>query len=93
MAKPEWLNKYLRMKPEVSDIFDDLENYRKFCVSYGYVFDEAHLYSERNQTYNEYLNQNASPKKIRSKNKSRGEIERSTRNISNRKHSKVNSQI
>lgn len=51
----EWLTKYLRMKPEVSDIFEDLETYKKFCVDYGYVFDEAHLYNERNSTYNEYL--------------------------------------
>lgn len=51
----EWLTKYLRMKPEVTDIFNDLEQYKKFCIDYGYVFDEAHLYNERSQAYNEYL--------------------------------------
>jgi hypothetical protein len=51
----QWLNKYLRMKPDVSDIFEDLENYHQFCVNYGYVFDESHLYNDRNPTYNEYL--------------------------------------
>jgi hypothetical protein len=55
MAKPEWLNKYLRMKPEVRDIFEDLDNYRKFCIDFGYIFDEDHLYNERNSNYNEYL--------------------------------------
>jgi hypothetical protein len=51
----EWLTKYLRMKPEVSDIFEDLENYQKFCKDYGYVFNEAHLYNERNSNYLEFL--------------------------------------
>lgn len=42
-----WLKKYLRMKPEVNQIFDDLEEYRNFCRDHGFVFDEAHLYVER----------------------------------------------
>ena len=42
-----WLKKYLTMKPEVKKIFSDLEEYREFCVEYGYVFNEAHLYNER----------------------------------------------
>lgn len=50
-----WLDKYLRMKPEVKTIFEDLENYRKFCVDYGYPFDEAHLYNERTPGYSEYV--------------------------------------
>ena len=25
MSKPEWLNKYLRMKPEVTQLFDELD--------------------------------------------------------------------
>lgn len=32
------------MKEQMTKIFDDLDNYRKFCVEYGYVFNEAHLY-------------------------------------------------
>jgi hypothetical protein len=47
MAAPAWLKKYLKMKPEVSKIYEDLENYREFCVKQGYVFDEAHLYNEK----------------------------------------------
>lgn len=43
----KWLKKYLTMKPEVSQIFEDLDNYRKFCVNYGHVFDEKNLYNER----------------------------------------------
>jgi hypothetical protein len=43
----EWLKKYLRMKPEVRDIFEDLEQYRQFCCDFGHQFDERHLYNER----------------------------------------------
>jgi hypothetical protein len=43
----EWLKKYLRMKPEVSTLFDDLDAYREFCVDYGYSFNESHLYNDR----------------------------------------------
>lgn len=47
MSKQEWLNKYLRMKPEVTTIFNDLDEYREFCKSSGYVYDPAHLYNEK----------------------------------------------
>ena len=42
-----WLDKYLRFKPEVHKLYDDLDGYREFCVRQGYVFDEAHLYNNR----------------------------------------------
>jgi len=51
----EHLQKYLKMKPEVRDIFEDLESFKKFCVAYGYVFDESHLYNERKPAYAEYI--------------------------------------
>ncbi len=54
MAHPVWLPKYLRMKPEVKNIFEDLENYQQFCKDYGYVYDERHLYNERTP-YGEYV--------------------------------------
>lgn len=47
MSQPTWVKKYLRMKPEVSKIFDDLNEYREFCVRYGYRFNEADLYNDR----------------------------------------------
>ena len=50
----EWLKKYLRMKPEVAQIFEDLEHYFQFCRDYGYPFDERHLYNERSP-YGEYM--------------------------------------
>lgn len=50
----EWLKKYLRIKPEVNQIFDDLDNYKRFCQDYGYVYDERHLYNERSP-YGEFV--------------------------------------
>ena len=47
MAGPAWLKKYLRMKPEVAQIFEDLEKYKEFCVTYGYIYDERHLYNDK----------------------------------------------
>jgi len=55
MAHPKWLNKYLQMKPEVSQIYDDLEELRTFCVNYGYSFDERDLYNERSPTYQDFM--------------------------------------
>lgn len=43
----EWLTKYLRMKPEVNEIYDDLEEYLEFCKKAGYFYDESHLYNEK----------------------------------------------
>lgn len=47
MAQPAWIKKYLRMKPEVNRIFEDLEEYKEFCVRQGYPFNEADLYNDR----------------------------------------------
>jgi hypothetical protein len=43
----EHLQKYFTMKPEVSRIYADLEEYLEFCKKQGYVYDEAHLYNEK----------------------------------------------
>jgi hypothetical protein len=55
MANPKWLEKYLRTKPEVTQIFDDLDKYKAFCVSHGRVFNEAALYNERDRDYYDFL--------------------------------------
>jgi hypothetical protein len=51
----EWIDKYLRMKPEVTNLFDDLDAFQQFCQNYGYVFDESHLYSDRSPAFNEFI--------------------------------------
>jgi hypothetical protein len=52
MAKSKWLNKYLTMKPEVTKIFEDLEQYREYCASYMLKFDEKDLY--RSEIYRKF---------------------------------------
>ena len=52
------------MKPEVSDIYDDLEQFREFCVKYGRIFREADLYNNRSETYQDYV-RNKSGKNVR----------------------------
>jgi hypothetical protein len=32
---------------EVTQVFDDLDAYRKFCVANGYTFNEADLYKHK----------------------------------------------
>ena len=54
MSQPNWVKKYLRMKPEVSRIFDDLDEYRVFCVNQGYFFDESDLYNDRSP-YSDFI--------------------------------------
>jgi hypothetical protein len=40
--------------PRVTQIFDDLDKYREFCVDYGYKFDESELYSLRSYAYRQF---------------------------------------
>jgi hypothetical protein len=40
--------------PRVRQIFDDMDQYREFCVEYGYVFDEAALYDMKNYVYRNF---------------------------------------
>ena len=43
-------------KPKtITEIFNDLDDYRDFCVKFGRVFNEAALYKERDHNYNDYL--------------------------------------
>ena len=52
MAKPTF-----KHNPKVNQIFTDLENYREFCVDYGFVFNEATLYDMRNFVYRQHTKQ------------------------------------
>jgi hypothetical protein len=40
--------------PRVKQIFEDLENYREFCVDYGFVFDESKLYDMSNYVFRQF---------------------------------------
>ena len=55
MAQPKWIEKYLRMKPEVERLFDDLEGYKDFCRMNMFKFNEADLYrSEQYRKFEKY---------------------------------------
>ena len=47
----------IQPNPKVNQIFDDLEKYQKFCVEYGYKYDEATLYDMRNYVYRQHSKQ------------------------------------
>lgn len=40
--------------PVVRKIFDDLDQYRDFCRSFGYPFNERDLYSQRSFIFRQY---------------------------------------
>ena len=44
MANPTWLNKYLKMKPEVTRIYDDLDAWLNYCRFNLIKYDPADLY-------------------------------------------------
>lgn len=55
MAQPKWMEKYLRMKPEVDRIFKDLEGYKDYCRMNMLKYDEKDLYrSEQYRKYEKY---------------------------------------
>ena len=43
-SQPVWLKKYLRMSPEVSKIYNDLDAWLNYCRFNMIKYDEADLY-------------------------------------------------
>ena len=43
--------------PKVRQIFEDLEKYKEFCIDYGYIFDESHLYDMKQFSYRQHTKQ------------------------------------
>ena len=59
---------YWEEKPEVVNIFDDLDKFRVFCRNYGFKFDEKDLYNKNSRTWQFFLD----PSKLRkNRNKSK----------------------
>lgn len=44
MSQPVWLNKYLRISPEVQQIYKDLDAWLNYCRFRMIKYDEADLY-------------------------------------------------
>lgn len=53
MAQPSYINKTLRMKPEVTKIFDDLEQWHDHCRFEMMAFNPSDLYKSRE--YKEFI--------------------------------------
>ena len=49
MGKPQ-----IRKNPRVTALFDDLDEYRDFCRSHGYRFDERDLYNWKSYAYQQF---------------------------------------
>ena len=49
MAKYE-----VKHNPRVAQVFEDLDNFLNFCRAFGYVYNEAYLYSNRSYEYRQY---------------------------------------
>ena len=43
------------MSREIVKVFDDLDDYLRFCKEFGWAYDEADLYREDAPAYAEYL--------------------------------------
>lgn len=39
---------------QVKQIFDDLDKYRNFCRDFGYRFNEADLYNQKNYIFRQF---------------------------------------
>ena len=39
---------------QVKQIFEDLDNYRNFCRNFGYRFNEADLYNQKNYIFRQF---------------------------------------
>ena len=74
MAHPNYIQKTLTMKPEVSKIFDDLEAWLDHCRLELIKFDPKDLYNSKE--YREFSRNNSSDKKRESKSTQRKSIKK-----------------
>jgi len=42
------------MKQEVSKVFDDLDDFLRFCKTFGHPYNEADLYNSKSEVYQQY---------------------------------------
>ena len=52
MSHPKYIERHFHMKPEVSKIFQDLEDYLEFCRDHMLKYDERDLY--RSEQYKKF---------------------------------------
>jgi hypothetical protein len=39
---------------EVTKVFDDLDDYLRFCTTFGHPYNEADLYNDKSEIYQQY---------------------------------------
>lgn len=66
MAQPVWLPKYLRMSPEVTKIYNDLDAWLNYCRFRMIKFDEADLY--KSPEYKDWQERRKKRQQLRIKN-------------------------
>lgn len=49
MGKPQF-----KSNPRVKQVFDDLEQYLRFCQDFGYRYDERDLYNWKSYAYQQF---------------------------------------
>lgn len=42
------------MKQEVTRVFDDLDDFLRFCTTFGHPYNEADLYNNESEVYQQY---------------------------------------
>jgi hypothetical protein len=42
------------IKTNIKQVFEDLDRYRNFCRDFGYRFNEADLYNQKNYIYRQF---------------------------------------
>ena len=58
MAIPNYIQKTLVMKPEVTKIFEDLETYLDFCKQEMLAYNEADLYNKKSPNWVKFTSGN-----------------------------------
>ena len=66
---------YFAERPDVVQIFDDLDKLRDFCRFEGYKFDERDLYNKKSKVWQAFLD----PEKARRERQARGRNRRNKR--------------
>ena len=69
-SQPVWLKKYLRMSPEVTKIYNDLDAWLNYCRFNMIKYDEADLY--RSPEYKEWQERRKRRQQWQQRNESRG---------------------
>lgn len=69
-SQPIWLKKYLRMSPEVSKIYNDLDAWLNYCRFNMIKYDEADLY--KSPEYKEWQERRKRRQQWQQRNEARG---------------------